>query len=304
VHAQTRSHICRLCGSQLEDPYWIGIRADPILRQLAGHGATDPAIDQAQRIIGASALSRSPARRPRAHSSKSVRGAVARARGALNTWSGGCAPRRSLCRRRASSSGFPASVSVARGLILPGSSSPPPPLCPQLLRLRKCGVGQLALTTLLIEFDEPDRIGVDCNQYIEDIECNVSQASRSYMTPTTYQFLSAPPAAPPGGASPDEVGLLVAENAELVGRMQRLSPVLVGIAQDLSVARRESAALKRENRRLRSRVTTLEQRAAATLRFEPALMGRPDRRTSWRPWQAQPGTTRAPGVVSRSPRPR
>ena len=129
------------------------------------------------------------------------------------------------------------------------------------------------------------------------------QEPRSHMT-SPNSHLYAPRGDPPVGIPAEKLELLVAENAELVGRMQRLSPVLVGIAQDLSVARRESAALKRENRRLRSRVTTLEQRAAATLRFAPALMGRPDRRTSWRPWQAQPGTTRAPGVVSRSPRPR
>jgi hypothetical protein len=59
---------------------------------------------------------------------------------------------------------------------------------------------------------------------------------------------------------------LVAENADLVRRVQRLSPALVGMASDLAGARREGAALKREIRQLRSRLTTLEQRTASSSR--------------------------------------
>jgi hypothetical protein len=58
-------------------------------------------------------------------------------------------------------------------------------------------------------------------------------------------------------------------NAELVKRLQQLTPVLVGLAQDLASARRVSAALKRENRRLRSRVATLEGRLATTTQPQP-----------------------------------
>jgi hypothetical protein len=121
-----------------------------------------------------------------------------------------------------------------------------------------------------------------------------------YTTPTTDEFLSAPRGDPPAGVSPEKVELLVAENAELVVRVQRLGPVLVGMAQDLSVARRESAALKRENRRLRSPVTTLEQRTAAALRASAGRTIRsPNPRSGLRsgrqPWQAgQPGLPRQP----------
>jgi hypothetical protein len=119
------------------------------------------------------------------------------------------------------------------------------------------------------------------------------QESRSYITPTNG-YLYAPPGGPPGGVSTDEAGRLVAENAELVGRVNRLSPVLVGMAQDLAVARRRGAALKRENRRLRSRVTTLEQRTASALRASTdrtigSSNQRARHRRGWRPWQAQPG---------------
>ena len=123
------------------------------------------------------------------------------------------------------------------------------------------------------------------------------QESRSYITPTNGH-LYAPPGVPRGDVSRDEAGLLVAENAELVGRAKRLSPVLVGMAQDLAVARRESAALKRENRRLRSRVTTLEQRTAAALRASTdrtirSSNQRADFRSGRQLWQAQGGPTQA-----------
>ena len=124
------------------------------------------------------------------------------------------------------------------------------------------------------------------------------QEPRSHMT-SPNSHLYAPRGDPPVGIPAEKLELLVAENAELVGRMQRLSPVLVGIAQDLSVARRESAALKRENRRLRSRVTTLEQRTASALRASTdrttrSPIQRTGLRSGRRPWQAQPGLLRQP----------
>ena len=76
-------------------------------------------------------------------------------------------------------------------------------------------------------------------------------------------------ASPAGGRLSSDVrqrGVL-AENAELVARMQRLTPVLVSMARDLACARRESAALERENRQLRSRLTMLEGRTPAARRL-------------------------------------
>ena len=57
----------------------------------------------------------------------------------------------------------------------------------------------------------------------------------------------------------DAEGDLVAENAQLAERMQRLGPALVSTARDLAQARRENAALKRENRRLLARVRVLNE---------------------------------------------
>jgi hypothetical protein len=97
-------------------------------------------------------------------------------------------------------------------------------------------------------------------------------AGRSYTSPGAGHIRAAASprsfggggSASPGGASP-----LVVHNAELVKRLQQLTPVLVGLAQDLASARRVSAALKRENRRLRSRVATLEGRLATTTQPQP-----------------------------------
>jgi chromosome segregation ATPase len=61
---------------------------------------------------------------------------------------------------------------------------------------------------------------------------------------------------------------LAAQNADLLRRVQQLSPVLAELARDLAGARRESAALRRENEQLRSRLTSLEWRTAETLRFD------------------------------------
>lgn len=49
-------------------------------------------------------------------------------------------------------------------------------------------------------------------------------------------------------------GSLLAENAALGERLQRLSPVLAGLARDLAAARREAAALRRENAHLSEHV--------------------------------------------------
>jgi hypothetical protein len=45
---------------------------------------------------------------------------------------------------------------------------------------------------------------------------------------------------------------LLDENAALVARLQRLHPALTRMAEDLALARRENAALRRENQRLRA----------------------------------------------------
>lgn len=91
-------------------------------------------------------------------------------------------------------------------------------------------------------------------------------AARSYANPSSDQVRSAAPASTRPPLCADRVGRLVAENADLVRRVQRLSPALVGMASDLAGARREGAALKREIRQLRSRLTTLEQRTAPSSR--------------------------------------
>jgi cell division protein FtsB len=70
---------------------------------------------------------------------------------------------------------------------------------------------------------------------------------------------------------------MVAQNAELVRRMQRLSPVLVEMASDLAGARRESSALRRENEQLHARLTRLERRIAA-IRGCGMLASTPERR--------------------------
>jgi hypothetical protein len=45
---------------------------------------------------------------------------------------------------------------------------------------------------------------------------------------------------------------LFAENMALGQRLQRLAPVLAGMASDLAASRREAAALRRENDKLRA----------------------------------------------------
>ena len=49
-------------------------------------------------------------------------------------------------------------------------------------------------------------------------------------------------------------GRLIAENAELANRIRRLGPALASMAGDLARARRENAALKRENLRLQAQL--------------------------------------------------
>ncbi len=46
--------------------------------------------------------------------------------------------------------------------------------------------------------------------------------------------------------------LLLAENAELLARLRRLGPAMTSMAHDLASARRQNAALRRENLRLRT----------------------------------------------------
>lgn len=58
------------------------------------------------------------------------------------------------------------------------------------------------------------------------------------------------------GVGGDSYGRLVAENASLAGRLQRLGPALAGLAHDLASARRENAALRRENVRLQALIAT------------------------------------------------
>jgi hypothetical protein len=48
-----------------------------------------------------------------------------------------------------------------------------------------------------------------------------------------------------------DVDGLIAENAELADRLRRLGPAFSSMAQDLARARRENAALRRENLRLK-----------------------------------------------------
>jgi len=59
-------------------------------------------------------------------------------------------------------------------------------------------------------------------------------------------------------ASRGDRASLVARNADLLRRVERLGQVLVELARDLVDARRESAALRRENELLRSRLRALE----------------------------------------------
>jgi hypothetical protein len=75
----------------------------------------------------------------------------------------------------------------------------------------------------------------------------------------------------------DTAASMVVRNAELVRRMQRLSPVLVEMASDLAGARRESSALRRENEQLHARLTRLERRFAA-VRGRGMLASTPERR--------------------------
>ncbi|MGA3363013.1 MAG: hypothetical protein ABSD82_13395 [Solirubrobacteraceae bacterium] len=49
-------------------------------------------------------------------------------------------------------------------------------------------------------------------------------------------------------------GSLFAENVALGERLRRISPVVAGMARDLVTVRREAAALRRENARLRAHV--------------------------------------------------
>jgi hypothetical protein len=49
-------------------------------------------------------------------------------------------------------------------------------------------------------------------------------------------------------------GSLFAENIALGERLRRISPVVAGMARDLVTVRREAAALRRENARLRAHV--------------------------------------------------
>jgi len=97
--------------------------------------------------------------------------------------------------------------------------------------------------------------------------------SLSHTNPSAGQIRATSSGSPVQGAhvSDEAAGRLAAENTELARRAQRLTPVLVSMAYDLACARRESAALKRENRQLRSRVTTLEQRTAAAIRSTAAI---------------------------------
>jgi hypothetical protein len=53
-----------------------------------------------------------------------------------------------------------------------------------------------------------------------------------------------------GGWGDGSDGRLLAENAELTDRLRRMGPALANIAHELARARRENAALKRENLRL------------------------------------------------------
>jgi cell division protein FtsB len=73
-----------------------------------------------------------------------------------------------------------------------------------------------------------------------------------------------------------------AQNAELLMRMRRLTPVLVSLARELAIARREGAALQRENRRLRSQVASLEERGAGGHGQPAATPGKPRQRASER----------------------
>jgi hypothetical protein len=61
---------------------------------------------------------------------------------------------------------------------------------------------------------------------------------------------------------------LLAENAELAGRLRLLGPALASLTHDLARVRRENVALRRENLRLRARVTTRASPADA-----PAKLG-------------------------------
>lgn len=66
---------------------------------------------------------------------------------------------------------------------------------------------------------------------------------------------------------------LFAENLALGRRLQRLSPVLAGMASDLAASRREAAALRRENDKLRAGSAWIGDRRSSPGRDPAAAAG-------------------------------
>jgi hypothetical protein len=66
---------------------------------------------------------------------------------------------------------------------------------------------------------------------------------------------------------------LFAENMALGRRLQRLSPVLAGMASDLAASRREAAALRRENDKLRAGSAWIGDRRSSPARDPAAAAG-------------------------------
>lgn len=123
-------------------------------------------------------------------------------------------------------------------------------------------------------------------------------------TSSAARLFSVPRPDPGGVPRPDSDGrpsagemaeAVRAQNAELQMRMRRLTPVLVSLARDLAIARREGAALQRENRRLRSHVESLEERAAGG-------HGQPAATRGESPARVRPNPCLSDGPADRAPR--